>query len=215
MPAKDFGVIAAQYCSDILDGTIPSCKWTKLACQRHLNDLKKQQTDWPYYFDEKKFFRVCKFVELSPHVKGKKFAGKPLRLEAWQVFLLTAFGWYGKESKVRRLKRCYAEVAKGNGKSPLLSSIANYMAFANGEPGAEVYTAATTRDQAKVVFSVSQAMARAMTKFRESAGVEVTSHSIHQLNTNSFYRPISSEANSIEGINPYFICCDELHAHAS
>ncbi len=217
MSTKNFAAIATQFCKDTLAGAIPSGKWTKLACQRHLDDLKKQETDpsWAYYFDEKKFTRVCKFVELCPHVKGKKFVGKNIHLEPWQVFLLTAFGWFHKETKVRRFKRSYCEVAKGNAKSTLSAALCLYFAFVDGEPGSEVYAAATTRDQAKVVFSVSQAMARAMPQFRERAGIEVSAHSIHQLSTNSFFRPVSSEANSIEGVLPFFTVVDELHAHNS
>ncbi len=89
------------------------------------------------------------------------------------------------------------------------------MAFAEREPGAEVYAAATTRDQARVVFSVSQSMLRKMPEFCSRAGVEVCAHSINQLASDSFFRPLSSDANSVEGINPYFICVDELHAHPS
>jgi phage terminase large subunit-like protein len=87
------------------------------------------------------------------------------------------------------------------------------MAFAEREEGAEVFSAATTRDQARVVFFVSQAMLRKMPEFCARFGVEVCAHSINQLSTNSFFRPLSSDANSVEGINPYFICIDELHAH--
>jgi phage terminase large subunit-like protein len=118
-----------------------------------------------------------------------------------------------RETRLRRFRRAYTEVAKGNGKSALTSALANYAGFAENEPGAEVYSAATTRDQAKIVFSVSQAMLRAMPEFCDRAGVDVCAHSINQLATNSFFRPLSSDANSVEGINPYFICVDELHAH--
>lgn len=137
-----------------------------------------------------------------------------MRLEPWECFIFTTvFGWLRRDTRLRRFRRAYTEVAKGNGKSAITSPTCNYMAFADGEPGAEVYSAATTRDQARVVFSVSQAMLRNMSDFCERAGVEVCSHSINQLRTNSFFRPLSSDANSVEGVNPYFTCIDELHAH--
>ena len=104
-------------------------------------------------------------------------------------------------------------MGKGNGKSALSSAVANYVAFAEGEPGAEVYSAATTREQARVVWAVSAAMLRAMPEFCERAGVEVAAHSINQLCTNSFFRPLSSDAHTAEGILPYFTCVDELHVH--
>lgn len=208
---------ALAYCDDVLSGRIPAGKWNRLACQRQLDDLARadrNDPDFPYRFDLKAAEKVCRFVELSPHIKGKKFAGQRIHLEPWQCFILTTvFGWIHRETLLRRFRRAYTEVAKGNGKSTFSSPIANYMAFADGEPGAEVYSAATTRDQAKVVFSVSQAMLRAMPEFCERAGIEVAAHSINKLSTNSFFRPLSSDANSVEGVLPYFSCVDELHAH--
>ena len=191
----------------------------RLACERQVADLARadrNDSDFPFLFDIAAAERVCKFVELSPHVKGKRFAGKLIHLEDWQCFILTTvFGWLHRVTRLRRFRRAYTEVAKGNGKSALTSAVANYMGFAENEPGAEVYSAATTRDQAKIVFSVSQAMLRAMPEFCDRAGVEVATHSINQLCTNSFFRPLSSEANTVEGVQPYFTCIDELHAHPS
>jgi len=206
---------ANGYILDVLDDRIASCKWVKLACERQARDLQSAKDEaWPYYFSETAAERVCKFVELSPHVKGKRFAGRPIHLEPWQCFILTTtFGWINRNTGLRRFRRAYSEIAKGNGKSALTSAVANYMAFADGEPGAEVYSAATTRDQAKVIWSVSHSMLRAMPEFCERAGVDPAAHSINQLGTNSFFRPLSSDANSAEGILPYFTCVDELHAH--
>jgi phage terminase large subunit-like protein len=202
-----------------LAGRIPAGKWTRLACQRQLDDLAraaKNDPDFPFVFDLEAAQRKCEFVELSPHVKGKKFAGRKIHLEPWQCFIITtAFGWIHRETGFRRFRRVYIEVAKGNAKSTLTSAIANAVGFAENEPGAEVYSAATTRDQAKVVFSVSQAMLRGMSEFCERAGVDVAAHSINQACTNSFFRPLSSDANSVEGILPFFTCIDELHAHPS
>jgi phage terminase large subunit-like protein len=232
--------LALAYCDDVLNGRIPAGKWNRLACQRQLDDLARSgqwgelrgggietlrpglasppqyDPSFPYVFDYEAAERVCEFVELSPHVKGKKFAGQLMRLEPWECFIfITVFGWLRRGTRLRRFRRAYTEVAKGNGKSAITSPICNYMAFADEEPGAEVYSAATTRDQARVVFSVSQAMLRNMPEFCERAGVEVCSHSINQLASNSSFRPLSSDANSVEGINPYFTCIDELHAHPS
>lgn len=189
----------------------------RLACERQLRDLDGSvSSDFAYRFDIAAAERVCTFVELCPHVKGKKFAGRLIHLEDWQCFILTTvFGWLSKTTGLRRFRRVYSEIAKGNGKSALSSAVCNYMAFADNEPGAEVYSAATTRDQAKVVWSVSHAMLRAMPEFCDRAGVEPAAHSINQVATNSFFRPLSSDANSVEGVNPYFTCVDELHAHPS
>jgi phage terminase large subunit-like protein len=137
---KDYVAIALKYCEDVLAGAVPACHWVKRACQRQLDDLNN--ADFPYRFDHKAATKVCKFVELCPHVKGRKFVGSTLSLEPWQCFILTTvFGWLTPEG-LRRFRRAYIEVAKGNGKSALSSAVSNYTAFAEGEPGAEAYSAA-------------------------------------------------------------------------
>lgn len=215
---KDYAAVAAEYISNVLDGTIPACKETKQACQRQLDDLARQGTpQFPYIWDQEKANRVLRFVDLCPHVKGKRFVAQSgFQLQPWQVYVIgTPFGWVHMETGLRRFRRAYTEVAKGNGKSPMMSAILSYLAFADEEPGAEVYTAATSTKQARVVFDVCQAMLRKMPKFIEPRGIEVGAHSINQISSNSFVRPLSSEAKGVEGINPYFICVDELHAHDS
>jgi len=89
------------------------------------------------------------------------------------------------------------------------------MAVADGDPGVEVYSAATTRDQARIVFSVYQAMLRGMPKLCERSNIEVAAHSINHLRTNSFFRPFSGDADTAEEIQSYFICVDEWSAHAN
>lgn len=207
--------LAIKYCRDVIDGDVPAGRFARLACERQLADLGNAGTaDFPFVFDPVSAEKVCRFIELSPHVKGRRFVGQNIRLEPWQCFALTTiFGWVHRDTKLRRFRRVYIEVAKGNGKSALSSAVANYAGFAENEPGAEVYSAATTRDQAKIVFSVSQAMLRAMPEFCSRAGVDVLAHSINQECTNSFFRPLSSDAKTAEGVNPYFTCVDELHAH--
>jgi phage terminase large subunit-like protein len=177
-----------------------------------LRDLERK--DWRYRLDADRASRVCRFVELHPHVNGKRFAGNKIVLEPWEVFIVsTVWGWVRKDNGLRRFRRAYSEIAKGNGKSAFSSPLCNYMAFADGEPGAQVYSAATTRDQAKIVWSAAHAMLRGMPEFCSRAGIDPSAHSINQLSTNSFFRALSSDAGTVEGINPYFLCVDELHAH--
>lgn len=213
----DYCRIARKYCEDIVSGRIAACQFVKQACQRQMNDLLKQEDDdFAWRFDKRKAAKVCRFVDLCPHVEGRKFAGKPFNLQPWQIFLLTSiFGWVNKETDARRFKRAYSEIPRGNGKSAMLAAVADYMAFADGEPGAQVYSAATSVPQAKVVFRASQAMLRKMPLFCQRAGITVEAHSISQIGTNSFYRPLSSEAKGVEGILPSFISVDELHAHST
>jgi phage terminase large subunit-like protein len=211
---KDFQAISQQYISDILSGNIPACELTKLACRRQLDDLAR--TDWQYEYNHRAGARVCSFVEKCPHVKGRKFAGKPLILSPYQVFLLmTAFSWLGKHDGLRRFRRVYTEISKGNGKSPLLAALTIYMAFVDKEPGAEVYNVAWSVAQIKkTVFGTAQQMLRKMPKFCAKYGIEVGEESLYQRSSGSSIKPLSRNAGVAEGSLPYFTCVDELHIHA-
>jgi phage terminase large subunit-like protein len=205
---------AAKYCRDVLSGKVLSCKWVKLACQRHLDDLARQKDkDFPYKLDAKKADRVCKFAEMTKHIKGPK-AGTTIKLEAWQKFVLcSVFGWVEKETGLRRFRKAYVEVPRGNAKSTLSSAIGLYMLACDGESGAEIYSAATTRDQARIVFNVAQEMARRFPGYREKWSVEVSAHTVTQSSTASKFIPLSADANKLDGLNIHCGIVDELHAH--
>lgn len=208
---RDYAAIAASYVQDVLSGKTLACAWVKAACQRQADDLAKENFHWHY--DPRYGARVCNFIELLKHVKGPK-ANTLIRLEPWQVFILmTIFSWVSPEGK-RRFRRAYLECPKGQGKSLWSSGVALYMLALDGEAGAEIYSAATTRDQAKIVFTAAQEMARkAMPEIYTRYEVEISKDRIYVLESGSFFKPLSSEANSLEGLNPHFVVIDELHAH--
>lgn len=161
---RDYCAIAADYATRVLDGSQLACKWVKLACQRQRDDLERWKEAGPFVWDPEAASRVCRFIELLTHTKGE-LAGQRIKLEPWQVFILTtAFGWGRREDGGRRFRRVYIEVARGNGKSCLSSGVALYCLVADNEPGAEVYSFATTRDQAKIVFGDAKRMAETIEK---------------------------------------------------
>ncbi len=207
---------ANKYIRDVLGGDESACKWVKLACQRQVEDLQKQRDPtYPWRFDHDAAERVEIFTELCPHIKGPQ-RGQLIKLEPWQCFIdTTVFGWLSKQTGKRRFREAYTEVPRGNGKSAWSSPKALYMLAADGEGGAEVYSAATTRDQARIVFGVAQSMARGMAEFRNRFGVHVGSHSINQESTASWFRALSSDANSLDGLNIHCAIIDEFHAHRS
>lgn len=208
---RDYIKIANTYIDDVLSGKKLANKWEKLACKRQFNDLKRKRFN--FIFDEAKACRVCKFIELLTHVKGPK-AGENITLEPWQVFeLTTVFGWIDKKEGTRRFNRAYTEVPRGNGKSALSSGIALYMLCADGEVGADVYSFATSREQAKIVFSDAQAMARANPQLRSTFGLTVLAHSLVILGTNSKFEAKSADAHNLDGLNTHCAIVDELHAH--
>lgn len=203
---------AHQYARGVVSGAIPACKYVYQACARQLNDLDNPPAG--YHFDAIRADRVCRFVELCPHIKGPAASrGDLMILEPWQVFVLsTAFGWVDAEGN-RRFRRVYVEVPRGNGKSSFSSPVGLYMLALDGEAGAEVYSAATTRDQARIVFRDAQAMARKMPGYRNRFGVDVTAQAIVQLKSSSAFKALSAEGHTLDGLNIHLAIVDELHAH--
>ena len=207
---RDYIAIAQKYISDVISGKVPACSFVKKACKRQKEDLKRKK--WLYHFDKEKATRICRFIELLTHVKGPK-AGENIVLEPWQIFILTTvFGWVDKEGH-RRFTRAYVEVPRGNGKSALSSGISLYMLTADGEQGADVYSFATTRDQAKIVFGDAQAMARGNKKLQQAYGLSVLAHSMVVIGTNSKFEAKSADGSRLDGLNTHCGIIDELHAH--
>jgi phage terminase large subunit-like protein len=222
---RDYAAIAEQYARDVVAGTILACRWTIAACQRQLNDLARAETaEFPYRYEPARGARVCTFIELLTHIKGK-WARKPIRLEAWQIFIvMTVFSWVwataahadpeiAARDGFRRFRTSYLEVPRKNAKSTLTSGIGLYMLALDDEGGAECYSAATTRDQAKIVWSDARTMALRSPEFCDRFGVEVLAHAITIDETSSKFIPLAAEDGSLDGLNVHFACNDELHAH--
>ncbi|MBF0185457.1 MAG: terminase large subunit [Magnetococcales bacterium] len=216
--------VALRYAQAVVSGKITACRNVQNACARHLSDLEKFSSPTSKYefnppmqglggVEIRPGDAACRFIECLPHIKGP-LAGKLIKLGAWQVFaLMVIFGWVNRKDQTRRFRRVYIEVPRGNAKSTLSSAVALYMLLADGEFGAEVYSLATTRDQAKIVFSDAQAMARRSRTLMQSFGAEVGANAIFSLAMNATFRALSSQGYSLDGLNIHFGCIDELHAH--
>lgn len=214
LQTSDFCAKARKYEEDILSGKIPACLFVKQAIKRQREDLKRwSKKDSPFYFDQSEGNRVCKFIEYLPHTKGA-LRGQKIKLEPWQCWILTTiFGWRRRSDNRRRFGRVYIEVPRGNGKSSLSSGVALYCLLADREPGAEVYSFATTRDQARIVFGDARQMATMCEPLRKKFGLEVLANSLVVTKTNSTFQPKSAEGSTLDGLNTHFACIDELHAH--
>jgi phage terminase large subunit-like protein len=217
LPPPDYPEMAIGYARAVLAGTVPACKWTKLAANRFVQELAREGTkDFPYRLDRDKGARVCRFVGQTKHVKGP-LAGLPIKVEPWQAFVLVqVFGWThseGPREGLRRFRRVYIEVPRGNAKSTLSSAIALYCLAADGEGGAEVYSLATTRNQARIVFDAAQMMARKSPELSKALGLEVLAHSVIQMRSGSKFEALSAEHSSLDGLNVHLGIIDELHAH--
>ena len=207
---------AQNYVQQVQTSAIPACKWVRLAVDRQVTDLQRLPgADWTWVFSEEIAARVCEFLELLPHIKGKWARDRKLiELEDWQCFILTVtFGWVHKDTGLRRFREVYLEVPRKNAKSTLSSGVALYMLTADGEQGAEIYSAATTRDQARIVFDDAKAMAERTPDLRTYLGVAILTHSITVAHTSSKFSPLAAEASTQDGLNVHFACLDELHAH--
>jgi phage terminase large subunit-like protein len=207
---------ASRYIAGVLGGAIPVCKWTRLAVERQAVDLERESgDDWPWVFDAEMAARPCEFIELLPHIKGKwAREGRLIELEDWQCFVLTTvFGWVHVETRLRRFREGYVEVPRKNAKSTLSSGLALFMLSADREHGAEVYSAATTRDQARIVFDDAKAMAERTPDLRTYLGVAIMQHSITVAATASKFTPLAAEGSTLDGLNVHFAVIDELHAH--
>ncbi|WP_430247432.1 terminase large subunit [Providencia sp. PAZ2] len=216
-----------QYAEQVVAGEIVACELVRLACQRFLNDLE-HGPERDIYFIEDRAQHILDFYNFIPHVKGA-LAGKPIDLMPWHVFILiNIFGFViplideltgeqvldddGDAIFVRRFRTAFNEVARKNAKSTLSSGIGLYMTGADGEGGAEVYSAATTRDQARIVFEDAKNMVK---KAKATLGrlFDYNKLAIYQERTASKFEPLSSDANNLDGLNIHCGIVDELHAH--
>lgn len=215
---------AVRYAEDVAAGRELTGKLERLACQRFLADLERQgRADFPYVLDEALGSRACRFQELLPHIKGEwarpiyvdgKLQYAKLQLEPWQVFVeLQLFGWVHHASRLRRFRRSYEEVARKNAKSTRAAARLLYLLTADKEPGAHVYSAATTGEQAREVFDVMRNMALREPEFLARFGVEVGKHDITVPVSASSAKPLNAEGSTLDGLNVHAAVIDELHAH--
>jgi len=213
MPA-DFVGIALGYAQAVVKGKIVACKWVKLACKRHLDDLKaSRRKAFPYYFDEDAANRICTFLSLMPHTKGK-WAGKKqtITLEPWQCFaFVSLFGWKIKKNDRRRFRKAYFAVPRKNGKSIIGAGIGLYMFSIDGEFGAEVYSGATTEKQAWEVFRPAKQMLERTPQLQEALGAEVWAKALLVPADGSRFEPVIGKPG--DGASPSCAVVDEYHEH--
>ena len=205
---------ALQYVRDVLSKKIPACLFVRQACKRSERDFARiGHADFPYVFDGGAAERVCKAVQLFPEIKGPR-ANRRLRLAAWQRFVIvSAFGWKHRDTGARRFRQVICFVPRGNGKTTMAAPLGLYMFSLDREGGAEVYAAAVTRQQARLVFDTASFMAQREATYRAKYGVEVAAHAIMQQSTASTFRALSRDASSMDGLNVHFAILDELAQH--
>jgi phage terminase large subunit-like protein len=163
-----------------------------------------------YIFDEKKALRPIEFIErFCKHSKGE-WAGKPVTLELFQkAFISALFGFVDKETGLRQYREAMFYVARKNGKSTMLAGIALYMLVADLEAGAEIYSAATKRDQARLIFEEAYNMVKQSPQLREL--LKKRKGDLYFANTFSRFEALSKDSGSMDGLNAHCVIIDELH----
>lgn len=209
-PTKKLHAVT-QYATDIVKGKIIANKWTRLACQRHLMDLKTGKKRG-LYFDEAAADHIIDFFpEFLSFYEGA-FSDQPFYLTPNQKFIVgSIFGWKRKADGFRRYRTSFVIQGKGNGKTPLAAGVGLYCLVFDGEEGSECYTAATTKEQAGICFRDAKTFAEKSSSLREI--LRIDKYNIAYLATNSFFRSISSEHRGLDGKRPHVCLIDEIHEH--
>lgn len=199
-----------QYAADVVAGRILANKWVRLACARHLADLKTGKQRGLWFDPEAADHIIAFFPEFLIFYEGE-WDGMPFVLQPWEQFIAgSLFGWKTGED-VRRFRTAYIEAAKGAGKTPFAAGLGLYGLAFDGEAGAEIYSAATKREQAAVLFRDAKTFAEGSEALREI--LTVGQHNIAYERANSFFRPVSSEERGLDGPRPHIALIDEIHEH--
>jgi phage terminase large subunit-like protein len=212
MDSKEINAIkrrAQGYIDDVLSGKVLACRFVKLAVQRHLDDLEHGK-ERGLVFNREKAAHAVKFFSFLRLWKGKEYQGKEFVLAPHFVFITwTMMGWY-REDGTRRFRKGYIEMSRKGAKSTYAGGLASYFFLADGEEGAEVYSAAVKKEQAKIVWTniknltKNSAFAKKITYFTHNLSIPAT---------NSKCEPLSSDSKSLDGLDTHFATLDELHAH--
>lgn len=205
---------ATAYAQAVVDGSRVAGPYVRDQCARHLKDLKeghKRGLVW----DVESANRAMRFFSNVLKLNGGNFEGVAFQLLPWQQFVVgSIFGWKGADG-YRRFRVVYVETAKGSGKSPLAAGIGMVGLVADGENRAEIYAAATKKDQAMILFRDAVAMydqSPELSKRLSKSGTGEKAWNLAYLNTGSFFRPISSDDGQ-SGPRPHIALVDEYHEH--
>jgi phage terminase large subunit-like protein len=203
-----------RYARGVVAGKIVAGPHVRDACRRHLRDLE----DGPargLFFDREAVARTIGFFRDVLVLNGGEYEGVPYEPLGWQSFILgSLFGWKGPDG-YRRFRVAYIETGKGSGKSPLAAGIGLYGMMADGEARAEVYAAATKKDQAMILFRDAVAMvdqSPQLTRRIHKSGVGANAWNLAYLQQGSFFRPISADDGQ-SGPRPHIALLDEIHEH--
>ena len=197
-----------QYAHDVLDGKIIVCHWIKRACERFFDDVKHKD-ERGIYFDMDEGQDVLDFFSILRQFKGA-WAGRPFKLEPWQIFyLINIFGWRRRDNGFRRFRKAHLYVPRKNGKTTLAAGIALYMLVADGEGAPEIYSAAIDQEQASICWEAALNLKKETPDLQDV--IKDYKLSMVVPGTAGKFRPLSGESKNKDGVGASCLVMDETH----
>lgn len=212
-----------EYYQYLLDNPNKACHKVLVTYKKLVDDIKKpkqvsffnriteENETHIFVYDERRGNLPVEFIEkFCKHSKGK-WAGKTVTLELWQkAFISALFGFIDKDTGIRKYKKGALFVGRKNGKSTIDSGLGNFMLTKDNEGGAEIYSVATKKDQAKVVWEEAKRMIKKSPALNKR--IRCLVGGIYYDATESFFKALASDSNSLDGLNAHFVIADEVHA---
>ena len=197
-----------EYWNGIQDGTYIVSRKVYRLYEKLTSEI--ENTAGRYIFDEAKGNRPIEFVErFCKHSKGE-WAGKPVKLELFQkAFIAALFGFVDKKTGLRKYRETLFLVARKNGKSTMAAGIALYCMIADHEPGAEIYSTATKRDQARLLFDEAQRMVKQSPEL--SKYIRKRKTDLYFDAGMAKFQPLGRNSDTLDGLNASCVIMDELH----
>lgn len=200
-----------MYAWAVASGSVPAGKWHRLSCERHIRDLVDAAAGiGEYVFRPDLAARVFGLFRLFRHYKGSEWAGRPIELQPFQQFIIgSIFGWVWRSTGKRRFRNSFIELTRGNGKSTIAGGCLVVGTFFDGEAGAEGYSVATKKDQARICFQAGRQMVLKSPAIKDH--ITVSKYNLHASATESKMEALGADADTLDGLRPHFAVADEVH----
>lgn len=205
---------AYKYCVMVLSGAFVTCKDTRLACIRHLKDIKRsiEDDEFPYVYKPKRAKKVIQFIEVLPDTKGKFN-----KLALFQKFIVSMVrGWFTEEDDYLRFNKAFISMARKGGKSLLVSGLTLYSFLFDREPaeGRQIFCAANDKKQASIVFNmVAKQLMYFISQVPElKKDVKKVRELLQHTKDGSYVMPLSRDTGAVDGFEPFLAVIDEYHA---
>lgn len=190
-------------------------KLIRQAAKRFIDDLKRaKKKDCSFVFEPSYAVHACEFIEMLPHVEGVWEVPTIVLHPAQVFFVVQLFGFRKRDDKnQRRYTSALYATARKSGKSTLAAGIMLYCMCWEEEPGAQLISAATTYDQARIIWKVAKQMIDKTPDLRDAFSLETWAKAISRVETGGSFKALHAKASTQDGLNPSHTALDEIHAH--